>query len=714
MSMNVGALNYTLGIEDNTRRDMDRARQALRKLERDGAVTVPIDAKADTSEIDRAERALDGLESAFRSADLRTPAPEIPPADVSRVDADAAKGESSLVDMIGGWGPAAGLAAGGLGVMMAGELLDQFFGALERDADRDRLAAALGLNPSDSERAGRIAGRLYVDAWGDSLGEVNQAVEAVGSTLAPFDSWLGDDATIERLTAKALDFANVFGVDVTEAVQKAGAMVDSGLARDADHAFDLMVASSQKVPAALRGDVLDAIEEYSEHFAAMGLTGEEAMALLVNGAKGGRYELDKTGDAVKEFSIRATDMSTATQDAYAAIGMDAEDMTNRLLAGGDDARTAMQDIVTGLLSIDNPAKRAEAAIALFGTPLEDMSVKDIPDFLRSLTGLEDGFGSVEGRAAEMGQTVNDNLATDIEGIKRKLSPSSLLDAFQTGGWEGVKGQLEDGVDDLKSVWAEYGPEVQLALSEAKDGIVEWWNEEGQELLDEVGEWWDGTGAPWLGEKMGEALEAAGGMALDYLVDRVTDPGWWSSTITAPMSSLYAEGMAEKAGEMGDATVEWLKDVPGKVAGMAAGIWDAIPAEFRAMLGEILDEWANFELTLPEFRIPGTDKTVGGGTVGMPRGEGYGSGWGDLGSSIDFGDLLPSFDGGGIVNAPVGQGVLALVHGQETIRTPAQEAALGSGRPVQIFAPVDASGIRDVNTAAGMLGRRISFEMAGLG
>lgn len=713
MSMNVGELHYTLGIEDNTRRDMDKARAALRKLEQDGAI-VPIEAKADLSELQRAERELDGLESAFRGADLRTPEPVIPPADVGRVDADAAKGEAKLTDMIGGWGPAAGLAAGALGVMMAGELLDQFFGALERDRDRDRLGAALGLSDGDTMRAGRIAGQLYADAYGESLGEVNAAVEAVGSTLAPFDSWLGDDATISRLTAKALDFANVFGVDVAQAVQKAGAMVESGLARDADHAFDLMVSGIQKVPSELRGDALDAVEEYAQHFASLGISGEEAMGLIVEGSRGGRYELDKVGDSLKEFGIRATDMSAASVEAYEAAGLNAEEMSAKILEGGPAAREAMQEIARGLGRIEDPVKRANAAIALFGTPLEDMSVNDIPAFLATLGDLDGGFGDVSGAAADMGTQLNDNLATDIEGIKRKLSPSNLLDAFQTGGWSAVESQLQEGVDGLKDVWAEYGPEVRAGLSAAKDELVDWWNEDGQELLDEVGAWWDETGQPWLGEKMGEALSGAGGIALDYLKDRMTDPQWWISTITAPAAGLYADGMAQKAGEMGDATVEWVKSVPGKLLGVAAGMWDVIPAEFRRMLGEIADEWANFELTLPEFRIPGTDRTVGGGTIGMPRGDDYGSGWGDLGSSIDFGDLLPSFDGGGMVDAPIGQGVLALVHGGETIRTPAQEAALGGGTTVHAPVMVDARGITNPAAMATVLGRRMGFELAGLG
>ena len=56
-----------------------------------------------------------------------------------------------------------------------------------------------------------------------------------------------------------------------------------------------------------------------EHFGALGLSGEEAYAIL--GQADDQFELDKTGDALKELSIRATDMSTASVEAYEAMGL---------------------------------------------------------------------------------------------------------------------------------------------------------------------------------------------------------------------------------------------------------------------------------------------------------------------------------------------------------------------------------------------------------
>ena len=705
MAMNVGELNYSLGIEDNTKADMAKAKAALRKLEEQGA-TIPVDADIGklTSSLGQAERALA----------LNPPPPvKLPAADTSDIDAGASEGEASLVDMVGGWTGAGIIAAGALGVALGMELVDQFFGAIERDAGRDKLAAALGLSSAGSERAGAIAGGLYANAYGDSLGQVNEALAAVSTTIAPIDSWATTDAELTSLTAKALDFATAFDTDVTEAVAAAGSMVQRGIATDGANAFDLMVASMQKVPSAMRGDFMDAVEEYSDEIMMLGFSGEEAMAMLVGASKKGPFWLDKTGDAMKELTIRGTDMSATSVAAYEAAGLSAEDMAAKILAGGPAAKEAMSQIAKGLLSIKDPTARANAAIALFGTPLEDLGVSKIPEFLTSLGTLEGGFGGVEGAADDMGATLNDNLATDIESIKRKLSPSNLIDAFQTGGWDAVEEQISQGIDGLGAVWDEYGPEIEKGLDKAKEKFGEWWDKSGQPMLDEVGVWWDETAQPWLGEKMGEALSAAGEAALQYLKDKITDPQFWADTIVGPMVTEFTDAMEAKREELSGALTDWLEDAAGDIATEAEGMWDAIPDEFERMIGEIITAWSELELTLPEFTIPGTDTKVGGGKIGGTSGKD--NTFGKLGGKLGGIELdIPGFATGGVVDAPIGAGVLALVHGGETIRTPAQEATVGGGTTITVPVSVDARGISDPASMAGVVGRRLGWEMANLG
>ena len=48
--------------------------------------------------------------------------------------------------------------------------------------------------------------------------------------------------------------------------------------------------------------------------------------------------IDKVGDAVKEFNLRAKDGSNTTIEAFQALGMNADEMTKRFAAGGDTGK----------------------------------------------------------------------------------------------------------------------------------------------------------------------------------------------------------------------------------------------------------------------------------------------------------------------------------------------------------------------------------------
>lgn len=296
-------------------------------------------------------------------------------------------------------------------------------GAINVEKANDKLAAQLGLTEKESARVGGVAGSLFSNAYGGSLEEVNGAVGAVISSIDGMRT--ASSSTLDAVSRNALDFASAFDVDVQSAVSSVGLLMKSGLATDATEGFDLITAASQRVPAALREDVLEASNEYGQFFGVLGFSGEQAFATLVDASAKGQFGLDKIGDAVKEFTIRSTDMSTASTEAYQAIGLDAESMANKILAGGDTAQGATQQIIDGLLSMTNPSEQAAAAIALFGTPLEDLNVTEIPAFLQSMQGASTSMDGWRGSTERMGQALNDNAATNIESFKRQVTTAFI-------------------------------------------------------------------------------------------------------------------------------------------------------------------------------------------------------------------------------------------------------------------------------------------------
>jgi len=295
--------------------------------------------------------------------------------------------------------------------------------SIDIEAGTDQLQASLGLTEEQSATAGKAAGSLFAQNYGASMEDVNIAVEAVMSSIKGMRD--ASDADVESMTAKMMNLSTVMGVDVARAAQVAGQMITSGIATDGTHAADLLTASLQKVPKNVREDILDAVDEYGPFMANLGIKGEEAMGLLVQASAKGMYGIDKTGDALKEFGIRATDMSTASKAGYDALGMSQEEMSAKLLAGGDTAKQAFGDIIHGLQEMKDPVAQSQAALALFGTPLEDLSVTEIPNFLGALDPMGDKFDSVAGAADKMGKDLTSNAKSGFDGFKRQAEAALI-------------------------------------------------------------------------------------------------------------------------------------------------------------------------------------------------------------------------------------------------------------------------------------------------
>lgn len=328
------------------------------------------------------------------------------------------KSENKTKQWSAGLAVAAGAAAAGFTAAMA----DGIGQNIELGNATSTISAQLGLTEAESARIGEVAGGLYADAYGDSIEGV---ADVVGDVVSSIDGMRDASAdALEDMTKNALNFSTAFEIDTGRATQVVGQMLTTGLAKDADEAFDLLSKTMQSVPKNVREDVLDAVDEYGPFFSQLGLDGAAAFGLLAKGAEDGMYGIDKTGDALKEFTIRATDGSKATREAFADAGVFGKDgevwlgLEAGLLKGGDDAKAAFDKIVGGLLEIKDPAAQSTAALALFGTPLEDLSTAEIPDFLKSLQNGTEGIGDFTGATEEMGDKLNSGPAKDWERITR--------------------------------------------------------------------------------------------------------------------------------------------------------------------------------------------------------------------------------------------------------------------------------------------------------
>lgn len=369
----------------------------------------------------QAAQAVEGVADAAREATRETEQLGDAAADAGQQAESAGNSGGSS---FGEW--AKGAAGAAAGILAVGGALDTVMESLDRGQLGNQLAAQLNLDPAQAAEAGRIAGDVYQSNFGESFEQVNETVGAVISSLDGAGD-LGSEG-IQKLTEQALTLSSAFGTDVAESAQSANNLIRNGLAKDGSEAFDLITAAMQRVPASMRGEVLPILDEYATNLSAVGLSGEEALGVIVNAAQGGAIAMDKAGDAVKEFGIKATDLGdTGAQDALKSLGLDSVQMSQDLLAGGDVANAAFNKIVSGLAGIENPLDQATASVALFGTPLEDLDKTKIPGFLAGLQNGASAMGDFAGTSDKVAEQLSQGPGAALDAFKRQLE-TGLVDA----------------------------------------------------------------------------------------------------------------------------------------------------------------------------------------------------------------------------------------------------------------------------------------------
>jgi hypothetical protein len=561
-----------------------------------------------------------------------------------------------------------GMAAAGVAAALV--LAKSFTDALDLGKANDKFAAQLGLPPARAKELGEVAGNLYANAYGESVVEVNDALRGVlQSGLVTEDV---DNGVLEDLTAKALDLAAAFDVDVNQATATAGQLMRTGLATDADEAFDIITRGFQE-GADKSGDLLDTFTEYGTQFRKLGIDGAEATGLLVQGLEAGARDADIVADAIKEFSIRAVDGSELTADGFERIGLNAADMAAAIAKGGPEANDALDETLDRLRAIEDPVERSQVAVALFGTQAEDLGDAL---FALDLDTAAEGLGNIEGAAARMGDTLNDNASTKIEAFKRQAlggltefigstvipGVESLARVFEEEGLGGV-------IDRVGDRFQQALPRIGEALSTLGTNIVTFIQEQGPVLAEKLGilaqelvAWI----APQIPPLLGELTKFIGEIAVWILEEGLPALAEYAAELAPALIDWIVDeaipGFLEAIPDFLEAFDDWLTDdaVPAFIEGgkdlafaLAKGFRDSLSEAFEGVIPGGGD--FNFDLGGLELSIPGL---ASGGRVSAGEAYVVGERRPELFVPDSAGTILPS-----VPNALGGSGFRDLhVHG----------------------------------------------------
>ncbi len=345
--------------------------------------------------------------------------------------------------------------------------------AKEMTDSSHKIEAALGVTAKEADKLAGKGRSVWEKGFGEGIGEVTDSLIVVKQRMQDLN-----DADLEKVIENGYVIQKAFGPELAESTRTLTTLM-KGFNIDAEYASDIITKGFQS-GADFSGEFLDTLNEYTPQFKAMGYSADEFLSVLIKGAEEGAFNLDKVGDAVKEFNIRIKDGSKSTTDALGALfapddinefgaalakngkksaeyldlvkkaGKEVADvLTGDLQKGGATAdkafielrntlssgqtildgiadgsikgKDALDVIIKGLNGITDPTYKAQLGVAVFGTQWEDLEADVIS---ATLTGIK-GLDGIRGATALAGEALQKDLGMRWESLKRNAE-SALM------------------------------------------------------------------------------------------------------------------------------------------------------------------------------------------------------------------------------------------------------------------------------------------------
>lgn len=344
----------------------------------------------------------------------------------------------------------AGLAAMGTGAIAATKYLADLGG--EWQTATNQVAASTGAAGKELEGLRDVMVDVYAANYGDSVADVGDAVAMVNRNMANLDQ-----NGLTAATEGALALRDAFEYDVAESTRAAEA-IRKNFGSSAEEAFSLIAAGAQN-GLDYSGELIDTINEYSSQFAKLGFDADGMFNILQAGADGTAWNLDKVGDAIKEFSIRAIDGSDSTVEAFTSLGYNAENIMATFAAGGEGANKAFFDVINTLMAVDDQVERDALGVALFGTMWEDLGT----EAMEAMAGASQAAYDTEGALEKINQVKYNDLDSAIQGIGRQMEVALLPAA------DAVYQSLMDSMPEITEAMEEVSP----VIAEIAGDFADW-------------------------------------------------------------------------------------------------------------------------------------------------------------------------------------------------------------------------------------------------
>lgn len=561
------------------------------------------------SSADKIDQALDDVEKSAESlggavaeaADDTAAALDDMAASAAGVAGEAEAAASGVEGALGG------IAAGAAGAAVGALFMEGLNSAMDLSSATTSLEHGFGLTQEEAARAGELAGDVFSAGFSDSVGG---AADAIGNVSGAIGG-LGDatDAELKEMTKSAIALEQVFGMDLPEATTAAGALIKQGLVKDGTEAFDVLTKAAQTLPASMAADIPAIVTEYGTHFKRIGLDAQTAFGLMSQYVQAGGKDIDQAADVLHEFARITSEETQRASDGFKALGLDADQMLADIGKGGKPAADALGLTLDALRGVEDPAKRAQLQVALFGDmagEAADALLAMDPATAAAATGMDDAAGAasrvVTGLEASPAMQFDSVMRTISTTLGEALLPALSFVADLLAANPGLIQALVPVVLILAGALA-VAATAQWAMNSALlanpitlvvlliIALITWlvvlW-QRSETFRDIVTGVWSAVQGGVEGAVTG-ILAAIG----------------WVAAVPG-MVAGYFRDMKDQAVAKALELVAWLDGLPERVTKAVSGLFDGIPDSFRGAINGVIGWWNGLSFTIGGGEIMGVD------------------------------------------------------------------------------------------------------------
>lgn len=482
------------------------------------------------------------------------------------LDADAQLGElAKTAEKIGKAAKvAAGITATAIGAVGAASVKAY----TDHTQAANSLAAATGATGEQLEYMQSAMDTVYTNNYGESLQDVADAVSLVDRNMKN----ISPDEIVDA-TEAAIALRDTFGYGVEEST-RAAAAITKNFGGSAKEAFSLIAAGAQN-GLDFSGELIDTINEYSSQFAKLGFDADGMFNILQAGADGTAWNLDKVGDAIKEFSIRAIDGSDSTVEAFTSLGYNAEEIMATFAAGGEGANEAFFDVLDTLMSVDDQVQRDALGVALFGTMWEDLGA----DAMQAMADASTAAYDAEGALDQINSVRYDDLATQLEGVKRQAEAILWSVGEQLAPYlqQGLTFLSDTVLPKVSTAVEKLGGYVESNVIPAAKTAAQWIGENKDMLLTLAGAIATAVGAYMALKTAGQAAGAIKGIGT--VLGAAVKQGGLLKTVVGLLGGQFTVAIAIIAAVAGAFVILWNRSE--KFRNSVMGIWQRVQPLIQA-------------------------------------------------------------------------------------------------------------------------------------